>query len=259
MNIEFSGKTALVTGAAHGIGRAIVHGLAASGAHVWACDILPEVLQETVDTTQPQMGGSVHSSVTDVSDSAAISALVKKASASSGRVDILVHSAGGTIGQAGQPLETVTLDQWQAIFDVNLKGGLHLLSSRCAGHEAGPRRQNSDHFQRRRLGREPHGHTGLRLLQGGPDRVSPSAGPRVGSLRHNRQQRRAGIHSASNPTTELQWEAMGPEGQRRLMESIPVKRPGRPEDIANAVMFLVSDYAGYISGQTLSVNGGPRR
>jgi 3-oxoacyl-[acyl-carrier protein] reductase len=63
----------------------------------------------------------------------------------------------------------------------------------------------------------------------------------------------------SNPTTEKQWEAMGPDGQKRLMQSIPVKRPGEPDDIAYAVMFLVSDYASYITGQTLSVNGGPRR
>ena len=122
MYIEFTGKTAIVTGAAHGIGRAIVHGLASNGAHVWACDILPEVLQETVDTAQPKKGGSVHSSVTDVSDATAVSTLVEKASARSGRVDILVHSAGGTVGQVGQPLESVTLEQWQTIFDVNLKG-----------------------------------------------------------------------------------------------------------------------------------------
>ena len=49
---------------------------------------------------------------------------------------------------------------------------------------------------------------------------------------------------------------MGAEGQERLVQSIAMKRLGRPDDIANAVMFLVSDYASYIAGQTLSVNGG---
>ncbi len=258
MNIEFSGKTALVTGAAHGIGRAIVHGLAASGAHVWASDILPDVLQETVDTAQPQRGGSVHSSVTDVSDSAAISALVEKASASSGRVDILVHSAGGTIGQAGQPLEAVTLEQWQAIFDVNLKGAFICSQAVAPGmKQAG-------------AGRILIISSGAGLgvsLTGIQAYASAKAGQigLVRQLAHELGPFGITVNSVapgfirSNPTTELQWEAMGPEGQRRLMESIPVKRPGRPEDIANAVMFLVSDYAGYISGQTLSVNGGPRR
>jgi 3-oxoacyl-[acyl-carrier protein] reductase len=59
-----------------------------------------------------------------------------------------------------------------------------------------------------------------------------------------------------NPTTEKQWQAYGEEGQARLVGSIATRRLGKPEDIANAVMFLASDYASWISGQTLSVDGG---
>jgi 3-oxoacyl-[acyl-carrier protein] reductase len=59
-----------------------------------------------------------------------------------------------------------------------------------------------------------------------------------------------------NPTTERQWEAYGRDGQERLVESIATRRLGRPEDIANAVIFLASDYASWITGQTLSVDGG---
>ena len=60
----------------------------------------------------------------------------------------------------------------------------------------------------------------------------------------------------SNPTTERQWECYGPDGQKRLLESIHTKRLGRPDDIANAVLFLASEQASWISGQILSVDGG---
>ncbi|MET1027830.1 MAG: SDR family oxidoreductase, partial [Dongiaceae bacterium] len=60
----------------------------------------------------------------------------------------------------------------------------------------------------------------------------------------------------SNPTTERQWESYGEDGQRKLVESIALKRLGAPEDIAHAVMFFASDYAGWITGQILSVDGG---
>ena len=60
----------------------------------------------------------------------------------------------------------------------------------------------------------------------------------------------------SNPTTEKQWENYGPEGQRRLVEGIALRRLGGPEDIAHAVLFFASDYAGWITGQVLSVDGG---
>jgi 3-oxoacyl-[acyl-carrier protein] reductase len=60
----------------------------------------------------------------------------------------------------------------------------------------------------------------------------------------------------SNPASELQWQSYGPEGQRRLIEAIALRRLGSVEDIVNAVLFLASDHAGWITGQTLSVDGG---
>src|SRR5262249_10284544 len=60
----------------------------------------------------------------------------------------------------------------------------------------------------------------------------------------------------SNPTTEKQWDAYGAEGQKALVERIAMKRTGAPDDIAHAVLFFASDYAGWITGQVLSVDGG---
>lgn len=258
MNIEFSGKTAIVTGAAHGIGRSIVHSLAANGAHVWACDILSDVLQKTVQSAVPQNGGSVYASVTDVSDADAVASLVEKASASNGKVDILVHSAGGTIGQVGQPLETVSQEQWQAIFDVNLKGAF-ICSQAVA---PGMKKAGSGRILIISSG------AGLGVSLTGIQAYASAKAGQIGLVRqlaHELGPFGITVNSVapgfirSNPTSEEQWHAMGAEGQQRLLDSVPVKRPGRPEDIAHAVMFLVSDYASWISGQTLSVNGGPRR
>ena len=60
----------------------------------------------------------------------------------------------------------------------------------------------------------------------------------------------------SNPTTERQWEALGPEGQRQLIDGLKLKRPGSANDIVNAVQFLASDQAGWITAQILGVDGG---
>ena len=60
----------------------------------------------------------------------------------------------------------------------------------------------------------------------------------------------------SNPATERQWQSYGEDGQARLIEAIALKRLGTPDDIANAVLFFASDYAGWITGQTLRVDGG---
>ena len=61
----------------------------------------------------------------------------------------------------------------------------------------------------------------------------------------------------TSPDYERQWKSYGENGQRQLIERIALRRLGKPEEVANAVMFLVSDYASFITGQTLSVNGAP--
>ena len=258
MNIEFTNKTAIVTGAAHGIGRAIVHGLAANGAHVWACDILPRELRETANSAQPQLGGSVHHSVVDVTDAASVKALVIAASAQTGRVDILVHVAGGTVGQEGQSLESVTQDQWQAIFDVNLKGAFLCSQAVTPGMKKAGEGRILIISSGAGLGVSLTGIQAYASAKAGQIGLTRQLAHELGPFGITVNSVAPGF-IRSNPTTELQWEAMGPEGQQRLIDSVPIKRPGRAEDIAHTVMFLVSDYAGWISGQTLSVNGGPRR
>ena len=120
MNFDFTGRTAIVTGGAHGFGRAISVALAERGAAVWTCDLIEDELAETRQLCE-DAGGSCTVRAVDVRDKAAVERFVAGASAS-GPVHVLVNNAGGVLGQVGRPLEDVTPAEWQAIFDVNVTG-----------------------------------------------------------------------------------------------------------------------------------------
>src|SRR3954467_14381699 len=135
MTFDFTGKTAIVTGAAHGFGRAISVALAERRAHVWACDVVEDELRET-EMLCRNAGRWCRATKCDVRDRAAVSACVAAASAESGRVDVLVNNAGGVLGQVGRPLEQVTPDEWQAIFDVNVAGAFYFSPAVAPGMKA---------------------------------------------------------------------------------------------------------------------------
>ncbi len=115
MTHDFTGRTAVITGAAHGFGRAIARALARYGASVWACDILGAELAETARLCA-EAGGRCEGRVVDVSDPEAVEAFVSEVLGADGGVDILVNDAGGVLGQVGRPLEEVTPAEWKAIF-----------------------------------------------------------------------------------------------------------------------------------------------
>lgn len=251
MSFDFGGRTVVVTGGAHGLGRAMARAFAERGAHVWTCDILGDELAET----QEACGVGCQARVVDVREPERVSTFVEEASGDSGRVDVLVNNAGGVAGQVGQPVEEVTPEEWQAILDVNLTGAFNFSRAVAPGmKEAG-------------WGRIVNisSGAGLRVSLTG---IQAYASAKAGLIGLTRQlAHELGPHGItvncvapgfvrSNPTTERQWETYGEEGQRRLVESIATRRLGRPEDIAYAVLFFASDHASWITGQTLSVDGG---
>lgn len=255
MNIEFSDTVSIVTGASHGIGRAIVHRLSSLGSAVYACDILVDELRETVNTAKPNLGGRVQMNVTDVTNAHDVRDLVATIRRQMGRVDIFVHSAGGTQGQIGQPVENVSEEEWQSIVDVNLKGAFICVKSVIPlMKEAG----------KGKILMISSG-AGLGVSLTGIQAYASAKAGQIGFVRqlaHELGRFGISVNSVapgfirSNPASERQWDNMGPEGQKRLLESIAMQRLGTPEDISNVVVFLLSDYAAYVTGQTLSVNGG---
>ena len=254
MNVDFSGRTAIVTGAAHGFGRAISLAFAQRGANVWACDVLDNELLETQRLCFAA-GGMCTTRVVDVRDKPAADAFVADASATAGCVHILVNNAGGVLGQVGRPLEEVTPQEWQGIFEVNVTGAFYLSQAVAPGMKAA------------RFGRIVNisSGAGLGISLTGIQAYASAKAAQIGltrQLAHELGPWGITVNNIapgfvrSNPTTERQWESYGAEGQRDLVERIALRRLGTPVDIANGVLFFASDQANWITGQVLSIDGG---
>ena len=226
---DLSGRTALVTGTAQGIGAAIAEALQRAGAEVHRVD------RDTVDVAD---GGRVARLATRI-----------------GRVDILVNNAGGVVGQVGRPLEDVSDEDWQAIVDANLTTTFvctraFVPAMKKAGYgrivniSSGAGRSDS--------------LTGIQAY------ASAKAG-QIGFTRQTAHELGPfGItvnciapgFVLSNPTSIRQWESYGEDGQRALLERIATRRIGKPEDIANGVLFFVAEEASWVTGQVVSIDGG---
>lgn len=254
MNIEFSHKTVVVTGAAHGFGRAIALAFAQRGAQVWACDILSDELAETQQLCE-EAGGSCQTRRVDVTDRIAVFAWVEEAAQASGSVDILVNNAGGVLGQVGRPLEEISPEDWHSIFAVNVTGAFYFSQAVAPDMKAA------------RWGRIVNisSGAGLGISLTGIQAYASAKAAQIGltrQLAHELGPWGITVNNIapgfvrSNPTSERQWQSYGEEGQKALVEGIALKRLGAPEDIAHGVLFFASDYARWITGQVLSIDGG---
>ena len=254
MKLDFAGQTVIVTGGAHGFGRAIAHAFAQDGAAVWVCDTNAEGLGETARLAQ-QGGLKVETRTVDVGDGAAVQAFVQEVTVATGRLDVLVNNAGGVLGQVGRPLEEVSATDWGVIFRVNVDGTFLFAQA------AAPK------MKRQGWGRiiNISSGAGLGVSLTGIQAYASAKAAQIGltrQLAHELGPFGITVNNVapgfvrSNPATERQWESYGAQGQEQLLNGIALKRLGSPQDIASAVLFFASEQAGWITGQVLSVDGG---
>lgn len=254
MNIQFAGKTAIVTGAAHGFGRAIALALAERGASVWACDVLGDELAETKQLCE-DVGGRCRVAVVDVRNRAEVFGFVDEILAAADAVQILVNNAGGVLGQVGRPLEEISEPDWDSIFEVNARGAFYFAQAVAPS------------MKKQRYGRIVNisSGAGLGVSLTGIQAYASAKAAQIGltrQLAHELGEWNITVNNIapgfvlSNPNSIRQFESYGEDGQRALINRFALKRLGSAEDIANGALFFASDYANWITGQVLSIDGG---
>jgi len=240
-----SGKVAIVTGASRGIGRAIALALAAQGAKVVASARNAEALAGLVEEIKG-LGGEATAVAGDVAVEEDAAKLVEEAVATYGQLDILVNNAG--ITRDGLLLRMKSED-WDAVLDTNLKGAF--LCIRAAAKVMSKQRSGRIINMSSVVGEMGNaGQANYCASKAGLLGLTKSVAKELA--------RRNVTVNAITPgfiVTDM-TENMTDKAREAMTEQIPLGRLGESDDIANAVLFLASDQASYITGQVLGINGG---
>jgi 3-oxoacyl-[acyl-carrier protein] reductase len=239
---DLTGKSALVTGASGGIGGAIARSLHAQGAVV----ALSGTREAALSSLATELGSRAHVLLADLSDATVAEDLIKRAEAAMGGLDILVNNAGLT-------RDTLLLrmkdEDWQAVLDVNLTAGFRLARAALRG------------MMKRRFGRII-GITSVVGVAGnaGQANYAASKAGMIGFSKALAQE--VGSRSitvnciAPGFIDTAMTEGLSDELKAKMLAGIPIGRFGQATEIAAAAVYLASDEASYVTGQTMHVNGG---
>ena len=239
---DLTGKFALVTGASGGLGAAIARDLHGRGATVALSGTREDALKEVA----AELGDRVHVLPCNLSDPAAVAELIKQAEAAMGQVDILVNNAGLTRDGLAMRMKD---EDWDLVMDVNLKAAFQLSRNVLRG------------MMKRRFGRII-GITSIVGVTGNPGQMNYAASKAgmIGmskSLAQEVASRGITVNCIAPGFIETAMTDALPDAQKEaLLTGVPIGKLGRPADISAAVVYLASDEAAYVTGQTLHVNGG---
>lgn len=239
---NLSGKTALVTGASGGIGGAIAKALHANGVKL----AISGTRADALEALNAELGGAAKVITCNLSDLASIEDLAKNTETTLGSIDILVCNAGITRDNLSMRMKD---EEWQQVIDVNLTSTFRLIRAVMKG------------MMKRRSGR---------IIN-----ISSIVGSMGNPGQANYCASKAGVEGMTRAIAQeiasrgitvnciapgfiktAMTDALNEEQQKRITNNIPAGRFGLPEDVAGSVLFLAGDAAGYITGQTLHVNGG---
>lgn len=242
--MSLNGKTALITGASRGIGRAIALRLAEDGANVAVIYAGSADKAEAVVNEITALGVNAKAYRCNVADSAAVNETVKAVTNDLGKIDILVNNAG--ITRDGLMLRMKDED-FDAVLDTNLKGAFNMIRACYSG------------FIRKKSGRIINISSVSGIMgNAGQANYSASKAGVIGLTKSvARELASRGITCNAVAPGFIQTDMTENLGDNNpLLNSIPLGRMGKPEDIAAAVAFLASDSAAYITGEVLKVDGG---
>lgn len=239
---NLTGKTALITGASGGIGGAIARELAQAGAKT----AISGTRREALDALNTELSGGAAILPCNLSDGAAIDTLIKDAENALGCLDILVCNAGVTRDNLSLRMKD---EEWQQVIDVNLTGTFRLIRAAMKG------------MVKRRHGRIIS-ITSVVGTMGNPGQANYCAAKAgitgmTKSIAQEIASRGITVNCvAPGFIKTAMTDALNEDQQKRITSNIPAGRFGLPQDVAASVLFLASDAASYITGQTIHVNGG---
>jgi len=254
--MDFRNRVAIVTGSTLGIGNATVKAFARAGANVVVNGRRSELIQQVAQEIKEE-GGKAIGVKADVTDSRQVGALVEETIAAFGRIDILVNNAGGP---ADAPVTEHYLDipeeYWDKLVDLNLKGAFlccravvkHMMAQRNG------RIVNVSSGAARRIHGGSTGHLPYTAAKTGLLGLTRALALDLGPYGINVNAVLPGL--TASELFEKTWALRTEEWRQAAVSQIPLRRIGKPEEIASVVLFLASDAASYITGASIDVNGG---